>query len=613
MQPPPKLPGGAVDFTPSWARRAIWYQIFPERFCNGDPRNDPTAESIVGADHCERSPHWQIHPWTSDWYARTPAERAEGGEFWRHALRRRYGGDLQGILQRLDYLQELGVTALYLNPVFESPSLHKYDGSTFHHIDPYFGPDPAGDLLRIAAEAPEDPTTWVWTRADQLMLELIAEVHRRGMRIIFDGVFNHMGVRSWAFLDVVKHQRQSRFADWFKVTAWDDAAAGTAFAYQGWFGHPSLPELRQDAEGIVAGPRDYIFAATRRWMAPDGQVERGIDGWRLDVALQVGHGFWKAWRKVVKAINPEAYLTGEIIAEPEASRPFLRGDEFDAVMNYPFAFACHEAFFAGDGRPISELDRQLAAVRAAHPACVTAVMQNLFGSHDTARLASHAVNGPRLSYRRFQEYAEQQARATSPGFEVRAPAAAERQRMRLFVLFQMTYLGAPMIYYGDEAGMWGANDPCCRKPMVWPELRYEDEALLPDGSRRAQPDRVAFDHEWFACYRQLIAMRRAWPALSEGSFTTLLVDDERHLFVFARDLGSERIVVAINRSAMPQRVVVSPSAAPRSAASVTEEPPIDRSAPSRWRDALSGAELAMGDEGLTLALAPWWGVVAVPG
>jgi glycosidase len=584
-----------MDFVPAWARRAIWYQIFPERFCNGDPGNDPTAASLEGSDRGAPHPAWQVHPWTSDWYELAPYERAQGGGFYEHVFRRRYGGDLQGILDRLDYLQELGVTALYLNPVFDAPSLHKYDGSSYHHVDPHVGPDPEGDRALIEAEVPDDPATWQWTSADRLLLALVREVHRRGMRIILDGVFNHMGTRSFAFRDVVKHQEASRFAGWFKVKTWEAAATedapATSFTYESWCGFASLPELRQDDDGLVAGPRDYIFAATRRWMAPDGDAAAGIDGWRLDVASWVRHGFWKQWRALVKSINPEAYLTGEIIDTLDVIRPYLQGDEFDAVMSYPFAFACHGFFFAD--RPASELARQLEALRAAFPACVAGVLQNLFGSHDTARVASHAVN-PQLPFNTFPEYAKV-ARADCAAMQVRAPGADERARQRLFALFQMTYLGAPMIYYGDEAGMWGATDPCCRKPMVWPELRYADEVALPDGGRRAAPDPVAFDRACFATYQQLIALRRRTPALAEGELRMLLVDDPRRVVAFVREADGQRALVALNASAEPQRVRLPwPAAAP-------------------LRDELDpgASPIAARDGALELELPPRWGRVLV--
>ena len=167
------------EFVPDWAKSAVWYQVFPERFRDGDPSNNPTVRDIAGADPAEPPKVWQIHPWGSDWYKRQPYEVANGEpELWRHLLRRRYGGDLQGVIDKLDYIQHMGFNAIYLNPVFTAPSLHKYDAASFHHIDPNFGPDPAGDRALIATENPLDPSTWVWTKADELALELITRGHR---------------------------------------------------------------------------------------------------------------------------------------------------------------------------------------------------------------------------------------------------------------------------------------------------------------------------------------------------------------------------------------------------------------------------------------------------
>lgn len=180
------------------------------------------------------------------------------------------------------------------------------------------------------------------------------------MHVILDGVFNHMGVNSFAFRDVVLNQHASRFAGWFKIKSWVSPVSGRGCDYGSWRDHPTLPELRQDHTGIVEGPRDYIFAATRRWMAPEGIVEDGVDGWRLDVARWVAHAFWKAWRRLVKSINPQAYLVAEIISTVEFNKAYLQGDEFDAVMNYNFAFACDEFFLREKRRiRVSTFDRLL--------------------------------------------------------------------------------------------------------------------------------------------------------------------------------------------------------------------------------------------------------------
>lgn len=545
------------SFVPEWAKRAIWYQIFPERFRNGDPNNDPTLADIHGAyPHDTKSP-WQIHPWTSDWYELQPYERANGRDLEFNQQRRRYGGDLQGIIDKLDYLQDLGVNALYLNPVFESPSAHKYDGATYHHIDPNLGPDPVGDRKLIASEVGHDPATWHWTAADQLALRLIAEVHRRDMRIIFDGVFNHVGRNHWAFRDVVARQQLSPYQDWFKIKSWNDPKTGTGFDYEGWWGFKDLPELRQDDNGLVAGPREYVFAVTRRWMDPngDGDPSDGLDGWRLDVAECVQHNFWKAWRAHVRRLNPEAYLTGEVINTLPVLSKFLQGDEFDAVMNYTFAYACNDFFVSEKSRvPVRDFDRSLRELREAFPAEVAYVMQNLVDSHDTDRLASRIVNRDRESMRDWLKYYQWSKVVHTPGYDTRKPNASERNAQKLIALFQMTYLGAPMIYCGDEVGMWGANDPCCRKPMMWEDLDYSDEAVLPNGERREVVERVAVDRELFAYYRKLIHLRREHLALQLGDFKTLLIDDAHALYAFARSYEKQMLVVVMNNSGHAQRV-----------------------------------------------------------
>ncbi|MBN1154889.1 alpha-glucosidase C-terminal domain-containing protein [candidate division KSB1 bacterium] len=547
------------EFVPQWAKSVVWYQIFPERFRNGDPTNDPTLADIVGADPQDLPDSWQVHPWGSDWYELQQYEKQNGDiPLWKHLIRRRYGGDLQGIIDKLDYLKELGITAIYLNPVFEAPSHHKYDGASYIHIDPNFGPDPKGDRRLMAQEDPIDPSTWVWTSADKLALKLIREAHARGIRIIFDGVFNHMGINSFAFKDLKEKQRDSRYKDWFIVKSWDDPDNGSKFSYEGWWGVKSLPELREDENGIVKGPRDYIFAATERWMNPDNKGSHyGIDGWRLDVAFCVAHPFWKAWRNHVKSINPEAYLTAEIVDKPEVSLDYLRVDEFDGEMNYNFAFACSEFFF-NDGEyriSASEFEQKLRHLRDLFPRGVAYVVQNLFGSHDSNRLASYIVNRKLGRYSDWGAFFNLSKAADNPNYDVRKPDAAERRLQKLFVIFQMTYVGAPMIYYGDEAGMWGANDPDCRKPMIWEDIRYDDEICKPDGSKRS-PDTVRVDQELLAHYKKMIKIRDENQVLQTGDYRILLTDDLLEIFVFERSMQDQKIIVVLNNSEKDQSIVI---------------------------------------------------------
>lgn len=545
------------EFVPHWAKNAIWYQIFPDRFRDGDPSNNPTVDNLKGADPLEAPKEWRVHPWGSDWYEMQAYEKANGEkELWKHLLRRRYGGDLQGIIDKLDYLHDMGFNAIYLNPVFDAPSLHKYDGASYHHIDPNFGPDPEGDRALMATENAINPDSWVWTKADELALKLIDEAHKRGIRIIFDGVFNHMGTNSFAFQDLKYNQLTSPYKDWFIVKSWDDEKTGSQFDYAGWFGVKSLPEFKEDANGLVQGPKDYIFAATQRWMNPKGLgAGAGIDGWRLDVAFCVAHGFWKDWRKQVKSINPEAYLTAEIVNTPDYVKPFLQGDEFDGEMNYNFAFVASEFLFNPGKMRISasEFDKKLQILRNLYPKGVAYVTQNLFGSHDVNRIASHIVNRGIGNFADWGRYFEISQAARNPDYKVRKPNNVEIQLQKLFVVLQMTYVGAPMVYYGDEVGLWGANDPDDRKPMLWPDIHYANEVYLPDGSLRS-PDKVEVNHELKAYYKSLIAIRNTYPALREGTFKTILVDDERDLYGFERKLNAERIWVIFNNSSDKQEV-----------------------------------------------------------
>lgn len=495
--------------TPDWAKEATWYQIMADRFRNGKTANDPD----------------RTRPWTSEWFTPSDWEGKDGQSFWKwYVFDRMYGGDLAGIREMIPYLKELGVTAIYLNPVFEADSHHRYNARTFVHIDDNLGTK--GDFARADAEEdPGDPTTWTWTASDREFLELVAELKRNGIRVILDGVFNHVGDRHSAFLDVKEKGARSKFKEWFAVRSFEP------FEYDGWAGFGALPVFAKSADGFRSDAvKEHVFAITRRWMDPngDGDPSDGIDGWRLDVPNEVPMGFWREWRKVVKGINPDAYITGEIWRRADA---WLDGATFDAVMNYPFADAAI-AWVGNRERKIaaSELDRRLAELRLAYPAEVTAVLQNLLDSHDTDRIASMLANPDR----NYDEGNRPQDGAT--GYDGSKPGPEIRRKVRLLALLQATYVGAPMIWNGAEAGMWGADDPTNRKPLLWEDLEPYD----------SPEDRV--DREMLAWYRKVFSMRAAHAALRTGSFRTLLVDDAQDTWVFERSNASERIVVALNAS-----------------------------------------------------------------
>ncbi|PIN81715.1 alpha-amylase [Candidatus Woesearchaeota archaeon CG10_big_fil_rev_8_21_14_0_10_32_9] len=531
-----------------WAKGLVWYQVFPERFNNGDSSNDPIKDYVMSEHSGFESKEWQISEWTSEWYRLTPKELSTGEDFDYNVIRRRYGGDLQGIIDKLDYLKELGVGAIYLNPIFEAPSMHKYDSTYYHHVDPYFGPDPEGDIKLIESEDPGNSSTWVWTKADLLAVKLIEEVHKRDMKIIFDGVFNHVGIHNFAFEDLIVNGQNSKYADWFDVYEWNKTnSIGIPFTYAGWANIPYLPEWREDEFGLVDGPKKYVFDSVNRWMDPnsDGRFEDGVDGWRLDVAFSVKHSFWKKFRSYVKNINPSAYLVAEVWGTPEQESYYLQGNEFDAVMNYNFAFSVYD-FFINEEKGVNaskfvfDLEHLLETIGNDS----VNLQQNLLDSHDSQRILSGIINKNIGEFRNNGEFFSL-SKASNPLYNVSGPNDLDLKKLKIIVAFQMLFTGAPMVYYGDEAGMWGANDPDSRKPMVWEELNYSPEQTLPNQSSFERSD-VYFRTDLFDYYKFLINFRNNSSAVSIGEFKFIYVNDEHRTFGFKRQYKDESVFVFIN-------------------------------------------------------------------
>ncbi|WP_138429546.1 glycoside hydrolase family 13 protein [Fodinibius saliphilus] len=570
--------------TPEWAKHVIWYQIFPERFCNGDPSNDPTRERLGMPEG------WEISPWTGDWYEQALWEKEYSNTFRKSVYKRRYGGDLQGILDKLDYLEELGIGGIYLNPVFDAVSLHKYDASCYHHVDRFFGPDPEGDAQIMKAEDPSDSSTWQWTSADKLLLKLIKEVHKRGMKIILDGVFNHTGTDFWAFRDILEHQEHSQFKDWYAIQSFKDPSEpNSEFLYDSWWGVKSLPALKEEGKTLAAPVREHIFEITRRWMDPDGDGDPsdGIDGWRLDVPEEIGKDFWKEWNELVESINPEAFTVGEIWTKK--SKDWVGKDLFKSSMNYPFTNAVIE-YLVNESVKASEFLKELRALRRQFPHEAQFVLQNLMDSHDTPRLASMIVNSD-------LEFGEE----TKPneGFKVRKPTVEERRLQRLIALFQYTYVGAPMIYYGTEAGMWGADDPDDRKPMVWPEYEYDPEQKHPLGEDRPV-DENSFDSQLFKWYKKLGAIRNTRLSLRIGGFQELAVDNAQNVFCYARILNQNMFcIVVINRSEKTQKVSIPLSN-------------FDIPADKHFENLVTDTRIRINGEEATLTLSPVTGAILAP-
>jgi cyclomaltodextrinase len=543
--------GGANDFpvpspvvkTPDWARRAVWYQIFPERFRNGDPSNDPGDK-----------PNERLVKWTSDWWKTQPGEAPGTENFYKgkgNVWQRRYGGDLAGLRQGLPYLRQVGINAIYLNPMFEAESMHKYDTSDFRHIDDNFGTK--GDLAILTGET-DDPATWKWTASDKLFLAFLADAHQQGFKVVIDGVFNHVGRAHPFFQDLLENGKHSRYADWFEITDWGDPKHWHKMAdpyvvhgkkggirWKAWdqeSGH--LPVFRKDAKlGLASGPREHIMAITRRWLAPDGDTSKGIDGWRLDVPGDIPHPFWIAWRKLVKGTNPDAYITGEIW--PWA-QPWLNGgDQFDAVMNYQFAMPA-QAFFVNVQKQLrpTEFSSRLNQLQMAYPFDVSLAQMNLFDSHDTDRVASMFVNPDRP----YDAANRPQDNAADWPYSADKPSDEHWQRLMGAATVQYTFVGSPMIYYGTEAGMWSPDDPSNRQPMLWRDLMPYDDA------------RVTFNEKLFAHYQRLAAIRMKFDALRDGLYVPVVTDDASNVLVYRRSNGKQNVYVVVNRSNQPRNVDV---------------------------------------------------------
>jgi glycosidase len=494
--------------TPAWAKNAIWYQIMVDRFRNGSSANDGP----------------NTRDWKQEWYEPSAWEGQDGQTFYNHfVFKRQCGGDLQGLRQQLPYLKSLGVNALYLLPVFQAESNHKYNATNYLHIDERIGA--GGDYKSTeATEDLLDPKTWTFNASDREFLVFLKEAKKLGFRVIIDGVWNHVGTAHPAFRDVREKGQSSRFADWFSVKSWEP------FDYEGWFGFGELPTFRKSDERGLASEsvRKHIYEVTRRWMDPDGDGDPsdGIDGWRLDVANEIPMPFWHEWCTFVRSINPDAYITGEIWHRAD---PWLDGKSFDAVMNYEFAKpAIRWALARKNKLTASELDAKLAELRLAYPTEITYVMQNLLDSHDTDRVVSMSLNPDREYNNLNREQEVQTYDASKPGEE-------HYRRVRLLALLQMTYVGAPMLWYGTEVGMWGSGDPNNRKPMLWKDL-----------GPYAVPAENAVMADQLDFYRRAIALRNAHPALRTGSFRTILTDDVQDVWVFLRELEGEQVLVALN-------------------------------------------------------------------
>jgi len=445
--------------TPEWVKDAVFYQIFPDRFARSDRLPRPS----------------NLEPWDTP---PTP-----------YGFK---GGDLLGVVEHLDYLRDLGVTAIYLNPVFASAANHRYHTYDYFAVDPLLGGTAA-------------------------LRELIDSAHARGIRVILDAVFNHASRGLWQFHHVLENRAESPYVDWFyfdparlsgrrhfvpypdpetKAALGRGADSLEAVGYRAWWNDPALPKLNVHTPAV----REFLWKVAAHW------ITFGIDGWRFDVPEEIDDPeFWRELRRRVKKINPDAYLVGEIWHE---ARGWLEGDRFDAVMNYPFATACL-GFFGGAGLDLDETRRAggyagvqplnaeefadaIDRILNAYDVQVTHAQLNLLDTHDTPRFLT-SVRG-------------------------------DHAGLMLAMLFLFTFPGAPCLYYGDEIGMDGRHDPDCRRGFPW------------------NPDR--WDRKLLSFVRQCAGLRGVHPALRRGSYRRLHAGGG--VYAFRRDLDGKSVVVVLN-------------------------------------------------------------------
>ena len=631
---------------PNWAKEAIWYNIFPDRFYNGNHYNDPIfnefgpeafkpnrlhEQNFVEEYKWEKSnnviSHFDRNRWTADFKEQVIWEKLGEREI-DYSLKyaRMYGGDLQGIKEKIPYMKELGINAVWLNPVFFSYQNHKYGANDFRHISPDFGTiktsgsthgveinrnnkygnksyvDVLGNKATTSSELKllevnlkgenrgkngygetEDPATWVWTESDLIMVDLIKEFHKNGIRVIFDGVFNHSSSEHWTFNMVLADGENSKYKDWYKFTDFgqhvqitDDMSDEQAFEtlianrkrtiYNAWGGFDSLPEFNTFNQEY----KEYIFNITRKWMyGPDGKESEnwmeddGIDGWRLDVPNCLeNQNFWNEWREVVKGSKKDSYITAELWGN--ASGDINGGNKFDTVMNYEWlktviGFFINQSREGGIRYKLKAQDffNELREKRTWYPYQALQASQNLNGSHDTDRLYSRIVNdvigrnleeGKQLE-KGYNGIRPDLASNNHPNTTIdwRNSPIKPKDILKLISIFQMTYIGAPMLFYGDEVGMWGATDPYCRKPMLWKEFLYDNEKN-PSHINQNEVYEQKVDSDLFEWYKKLIRIRLENKTLVYGKFREVFADNERDVIAYERVIEDQLIIVVINNS-----------------------------------------------------------------
>ena len=504
--------------TPDWAKGAVMYQIFTDRFYNGDKSNDvETNEYYYIGDYSRRVTNWDKYP-------------ANMG------VREFYGGDLQGVMDKIDYLQDLGVEVVYFNPLFVSPSNHKYDIQDYDYIDPHYGKivDDGGEVLPNGVTDNSQATKYKkrttgfknLEASNELFIKLVEELHRRGMKVILDGVFNHCGsFNKWMDRERIYEGEEdyepgayvsadSPYRSYFRFFKEGPENWPYNGNYDGWWGHDTLPKLNYEDSVKL---ENYILYIGRKWVSPPYNV----DGWRLDVAADLGrsneynHEFWQKFRRAVKDANPNALILAEHYGDPS---DWLKGDEWDTVMNYDAFMEPVTWFLTGMEKHSDEareellgnIDNFIGSMAHHMSNMLTPSLQvamNELSNHDHSRFltrTNHMVG-----------------RVEHLGPEA-ANEYVNKAVMREAVVMQMTWVGAPTVYYGDEAGVCGFTDPDNRRTYPW---GHEDQELI-------------------AFHKEAIRIHKEHPALKTGSLKIL--GGEENILSYARFKGHDRIIVVIN-------------------------------------------------------------------
>lgn len=514
--------------TPAWAKGAVMYQIFVDRFCNGDPSNDvEDGEYVYIGEPVCKVKDWNEFPAAMD-------------------IRRFHGGDLQGVLDKLDYLEELGVEVIYFNPLFVSPSNHKYDIQDYDYIDPHYGViiEDGGEVLPEGEKDNTRATKYQKRTGDirnleasnRLFAKLVEEMHARGMRVILDGVFNHCGsFNKWMDRERIYEPQpeyekgayvsaQSPYRDFFHFFDEREEAWPYNKNYDGWWGHDTLPKLNYEDSPML---EEYILNIGKKWVSPPYNA----DGWRLDVAADLGysneynHIFWENFRKAVKSANPQALILAEHYGDPGE---WLQGDEWDSVMNYDAFMEPLTWFLTGMEKHSDErrtdlwgnADNFVNTMNHFMASMLTPSLQvamNELSNHDHSRFltrTNHIVG----------RVAQLGSKAAEEGINLAV--------MREAVAVQMTWVGAPTVYYGDEAGVCGFTDPDSRRTYPWGQ---ENREL------------VEF-------HKEMIRIHKREKPLRTGSLKMLSWSS--NVLAYARFQEGEQIIVVLNNSKELKEVII---------------------------------------------------------